>query len=85
MEPTDVLPEDWKCWVIDIFGMSAKVFALSRGRARFIAARSLREVDYVRSIGEAFQKMKCWRAPEYDIEAQCCGKEAIRDAVGYRG
>lgn len=78
MAPTDVLPEDWKCWVIDIFDMSAKVFALSRGRARYIAARSLLEVDYVRSIGEAFKNMKCTRAPEYDLDAQCCGKEAMR-------
>jgi hypothetical protein len=78
MEPTDVLPEDWKCWVIDIFGTSAKVFALSRGRARYQVALSLREVDYVTTIGEAFRKMKCKRAPEYDIEAQCCGKEAVR-------
>ena len=79
MEPTDVLPEDWKCWVIDIFGMSAKVFALSRGRARFIAARSLREAGYVRNIGEAFKKMKCRRAGEYDVDALCYCREAIRD------
>lgn len=79
MEPTDVLPEDWKCWSIEVFGMHAKVFALSRGRARYKAATSLYEAGYVGRVGEAFRNIKCKRAPEFDVDAQCCGKEAIRD------
>jgi hypothetical protein len=79
MEPTDVLPEDWKCWVISAFGMSAKVFALSRGRARFMVAKTLREIGYVHTFGEAFKEIKCKRASEYDVAAQCCGREAMRD------
>lgn len=80
-ERADVLPEDWKCWLIDAYAycdVRAKVFALSRGRARYVAALSLREAGYANTIIEALKNMKCTRAPEYDIEAQCCGKEAVR-------
>jgi hypothetical protein len=71
--------EDLKCWTVYVFGIKAKVFARSRGRARYVVALSLKDVDYVQKIGDAFKKMRVRRAREFDAEACACGKEAIRD------
>lgn len=70
--------EVWKCWWISVDDMSSNFFATSRGRARYNAARRLRELGWASTVGEAFKKMRCHRAPEFDHEAQCYGKEAIR-------
>lgn len=73
------MSEDLKCWTIEAFGICAKVFARSRGRARYVAALSLYEASYVDRVGEAFKKLKkVRRAPEYDVLAVACGKEAVR-------
>lgn len=66
------------CWEVTFAGITARVFARSRGRARYIAARDIKEVGWASSIGEAFVGMKCRRASEHDIQATVIGREAIR-------
>lgn len=73
------MPDDLKCWTVDVFGMKAKVFARERGRARYVAALALEDANFVQRAGDAFKKMRVRRAREFDADAVACGKEAIRD------
>lgn len=65
-------------WEVSHSGITAKVVARNRARARYIAAESIVESGFASSIGEAFQGMRCRRAPEHDVLAETIGKEAVR-------
>jgi hypothetical protein len=68
---------DLKCWVVECFNMSAKVYASCRGRARYIAAIEIHDAGWA-TVSESLTKMTCHRHPEFDVDAISCGKEAVR-------
>lgn len=70
--------EQLYAWEITHSGITAKVFARNRARARYLAAQALEEAGFAPSAGQAIIQLRCRRAPEYDVDALACGKEAIR-------
>lgn len=66
-----------RCWKTEAFGVKAKVYARTRGRARFLVALALHEADFTARIGEGFSKILLKHFAEGDSEAENFGKECI--------
>lgn len=65
-------------WEVTHSGITARVVARTRSRARYLAARSITESGFAVSLGDAIKELRCRRAPEHDVLAEEIGMEAVR-------
>ena len=54
--------ENFKAYEIDFGGIIAYYSAKTRGRARYLAAKDIRNADLTKTRGDALMKIKCRRA-----------------------
>lgn len=67
-----------RAWDVTCCGITATIFARSRGRAQSIAADAAHDAGYARTQGEAYKTVRSKRAPWYDVDALKQGIEGFK-------